>query len=411
MAGGGLLQLVAYGAQDLHLTGEPKVTFFQAVYKRHTSFTMEATKHDSQFSFSNGLVSSIKIDRRGDLLGDIWLELPSQNQTILTSPQQLCWVAENALKKVELVIGGQVIDTHYKVWWRLWSECFLNYTKKINWGKMTSYPGNKSADYGFVYLPLLFFFCRNEGLFLPLIALQNHEIYINFHVADNYSTYFTGPPNIWINYVFLDTHERALFGSNSHEYLIEQVQYAGSYSMTSKSETKIPLAFNHPVKELIWCYTDPANSTLWDFSTDGYSSIATLTLKNVIEPTLPHFCGSPLVTDKIPTEEAKGPLLTAKILFNNQDRFQYQTGKYFNQYQPFKYHSGTPYAGIYTYSFALDPEAHQPSGTCNFSRIVDQTLVVQLKSTMYLPTNQQLFAVNYNVLRIKSGMAGLAFAN
>ena len=268
MAGGAPVQLVAYGAQDVYLTGQPKVTFFQAVYKRHTNFSMEAIKHNRDFSFVDGSVTSVKIDRRGDLLADTWLELPVRGGLNLTSDgvsADTCWVAERSIKKVEFLIGGQVIDVHYQTWWRLWSECFLDKSARLLYSKMTTLPTQTA---GSVILPMLFSFCRNPGLYLPLIALQNHEVRLNFEVADNYSEYFTGPPTVWANYVFLDVQERLLFAKNSHEYLIEQVQHTGGEildSLTSRTLTR----FTNPVKELVWCYqnTDGQNpDTMWNFS-------------------------------------------------------------------------------------------------------------------------------------------------
>jgi len=109
------------------------------------------------------------------------------------------------------------------------------------------------------------------------------------------------------------------------------------------------------------------------------------------------------------TEEAAGPLSTFKLVLNGQDRFKEQKGKYFNQVQPFNHHSGSPAPGVYAYSFALKPEEHQPTGTCNFSRIDNAQVAVTMGSTD--ATTMHMFATNYNVLRIQSGMGGLAFSN
>jgi hypothetical protein len=110
------------------------------------------------------------------------------------------------------------------------------------------------------------------------------------------------------------------------------------------------------------------------------------------------------------TEDSVGPLNTFKLVLNGQDRFKEQKGKYFNQVQPFQHHTGSPYAGVYSYSFALKPEEHQPTGTCNFSRI-DNAQVAVTMHTAQDATTMHMFATNYNVLRIQSGMGGLAFSN
>jgi hypothetical protein len=120
--------------------------------------------------------------------------------------------------------------------------------------------------------------------------------------------------------------------------------------------------------------------------------------------------GTQFATSTIAYGLEVGPLHLFKVVLNGQDRFKEQNGKYFNQVQPFYHHTGTPYPGVYVYSFALQPEEHQPTGTCNFSRIDNASLNVQLKSSV-ATTSQKMFAVNYNVLRIASGMGGLAFSN
>ena len=186
--------------------------------------------------------------------------------------------AERAIAAVELTIGGQRIDKHYQTWWRLYAEVFLNEADKINYGKMTSSTFNDTTNKNYVYLPLLFFFNRNPGLYLPLIALQYHEVRLDFDLTSYYSNYLsTAIFEVWANYIYLDTEERRRFAQKAHEYLIEQVQHSGGDTIASGfSETSpqlIRLAFNHPVKELVWCYTNPAASAtaqlnaMWNFCT------------------------------------------------------------------------------------------------------------------------------------------------
>ena len=460
---GGLMQLVAYGAQDVYLTGQPKVTFFQAVYKRYTNFAMEAIQQTVNGSSTSGSRVSVTIARNGDLVGDMWLQLqPNTSAMPSTYSNNVLkdgsWLAERAISAVELTIGGQRIDKHYQTWFRLYAEVFLAESQKIAYGKMASI-SNPTADANtsFVYLPLIFFFNRNPGLFLPLIALQYHEVRLDFDLAAGstlgYTNYFgTNPIQVWANYVYLDTEERRRFAQKGHEYLIEQVQHTGGDSMTTSASASsaqtVRLTLNHPVKELIWCYQSPLSTdtnALWNFS-QNVSSVNISSSADpgfsVAEPVpgffpLPHTVGAPrllygadpTITSIYWTEEglslgpdgatgakmSAGPLQTFKLVLNGQDRFATQNSKYFNQYQPFKYHSGTPYPGIYVYSFALKPEEHQPSGTCNFSRIDNAQVSAQLKPYPDVATrstlNQKLYAVNYNILRIQSGMGGLAFSN
>jgi hypothetical protein len=203
---GGLMQLVAYGAQDVYLTGNPKVTFFQAVYKRHTNFAMENIEQTVNGTASNSGRVSVTIARNGDLVSDMYVELKAKaTPIVLTSDDaadDVCWAAERAIKDVELSVGGQRIDKHYQRWWRLYSELYLDDSKKATWGKMTS---PAVAD-GQMFLPLIFFFNRNPGLALPLIALQYHEVRMDFDLSSDFSLYTDNSTfKVWANYIYLST--------------------------------------------------------------------------------------------------------------------------------------------------------------------------------------------------------------
>jgi hypothetical protein len=489
---GGLMQLVAYGAQDVYLTGNPKVTFFQAVYKRHTNFAMEAIQQTINGSAANGQRISVTIARNGDLVGYMYAELiplsvANSNLTSTNIQYDTNWVAERAFSAIELSIGGQRIDKHFQTWWRLYAELFLSDENKVQYNKMTtmSNPDHNTGNASIspVYLPLIFFFNRNPGLYLPLIALQYHEVRLDIDCSPVYQAYFSSSiqPVIWANYVFLDTEERRRFAQKGHEYLIEQIQHTGGDSIpsstTETTATTTRLSFNHPVKELIWCYQNTnypgsataltATNALWNFTT-GTSNIcvtcdpfllrqltcgmATTALgapqvvvaqNNVIISSAGYAGIGALVSNcSVWTEEGpaiintglsqtgsiveSGPLHKFKLILNGQDRFKEQYGKYFNQVQPFYHHTGNPYPGIYSYSFAIHPEEHQPTGTCNFSRIDNAQVQVWTKvpvgvslatATAGIPNTsalsgataspgytQKLFAVNYNILRIQSGM-------
>ena len=444
------MQLVAYGAQDVYLTGQPKVTFFQAVYKRHTNFAMENIQQTVNGTPTNGGRVSVTIARNGDLVGDMYVRLtPAQtvtaNLTTTNTYMDTCWAAERCVADIELTIGGQRIDKHYQTWWRLYAELFLSESEKINYGKMTSSPSpiSDTANPNSVYLPLLFFFNRNPGLYLPLIALQYHEVRLDFDLTSYFTSYFgTSAPvfEVWANYVYLDTEERRRFAQKGHEYLIEQVQHTGGDAITlagtptptgSPTAQTIRLSFNHPVKELIWCYTNTSASSynsMWNFSTNISNVAMTCNpFTCVSQGALPHTIGCPRIATAAAgcaaswVEEGSsnvstssnvevGPLYNFKLVLNGQDRFKEQQGKYFNQYQPYVYHSGVPYPGVYCYSFALQPEEHQPTGTCNFSRIDNAQVAINIKGAATTPL-QKMFAVNYNILRIQSGMGGLAFSN
>ena len=404
------MQLVAYGAQDVYLTGNPKVTFFQAVYKRHTNFAMENIEQTVNGTAANSGRVSVTVARNGDLIADMYVELTAKQACDKTED---AWVAEAAISTVELSIGGQRIDKHYQKWWRLYAELYMDESAKLNYGKMTS----AVQDDEKVYLPLIFFFNRNPGLALPLIALQYHEVRLDFDLSGEFTKYTDGSTfKVWGNYIYLDTEERRRFAQKGHEYLIEQVQHTGTDSVTVGSENQKRLSYNHPVKELIWCLdeggTDYANT--WNFTTTDITVTSNIS-QAVFDSNCfvaPSTAGAPMLLQEGTQfdEETVGALDTFKLVLNGQDRFKEQGGKYFNQVQPFNHHSGSPMPGIYSYSFALKPEEHQPTGTCNFSRIDNAQVSIKPKSGARNDT-LHMFATNYNVLRIQSGMGGLAFSN
>jgi len=415
---GGLMQLVAYGAQDVYLTGNPKVTFFQAVYKRHTNFAMETIEQTVNGTVGASGRVSVTIARNGDLVGDMYVELKAANlETIAANGGAMSneWVAERAIASAELSIGGQRIDKHYQKWWRLYSELYLDSSKKANWGKMTT------ADNNTCYLPLIFFFNRNPGLALPLIALQYHEVRIDFDLTSEIALYTDGSTfKVWANYIYLDTEERRRFAQKGHEYLIEQVQHTGADTLSSGSNS-VRLSYNHPVKEIVWCQSqaDSKNCASWNFTTEQAavvtSDAATNGAANAQFAIPTELSGAPMfLGDKAAPivfhEEAVGTCTDAKLVLNGQDRMKAQVGKYYNQVQAYQHHSGSPMPGVYSYSFALKPEEHQPTGTCNFSRI-DNAQFNITTGVGGTSTQLNMFAVNYNVLRVQSGMGGLAFSN
>jgi hypothetical protein len=302
-------------------------------------------------------------------------------------------VGHALLKEVELEIGGQRIDKHYADWLEIWSELTLPAEKETGYKNMVGkLSGSEDGGVlpGTLYIPLIFFFNRNPGLALPLIALQYHEVKINITfeeatvlTTDNSST--TGlEAKLYVDYVYLDTDERRRFAQVSHEMLIEQLQFTGD---ESTSNGKVRLNFNHPVKELVWVVKDNGSSTSGTDST--------------------------LNTDLFAyTDGEDEPIESAKLMLNGHDRFSERDGSYFRLVQPYQHHTRVPSKAVYCYSFALKPEEHQPSGTCNFSRIDNATLSLKYKGDG--PDSDsvlKVFAVNYNVLRIMSGMGGLAYSN
>ena len=337
--GGGLLQLVAYGAQDVYLTGNPQITFFKVVYRRHTNFSIESIQQTFNGNVSANSRVTCQISRNGDLVHKLYVVM---NEAVTSGVE--------SIKKVEVEIGGQLIDRQYGSWMKIWNELTLPKNQYVKWDDLTK------ANNGKRYVPLDFWFCRNIGLALPLIALQYHEVKINIEFGSN-----PDGAELWADYIFLDTDERRRFAQLSHEYLIEQVQFTGEESTSASGDLNAKLSFNHPVKELIW-----------------HSEV-----------------------DSVATG-------TAKLMLNGNDRFSERDSKYFTQVQPFQHHSGTASKKVGVYSFALKPEEHQPSGTLNMSRI--DTAQLRL-SGWANDSTVSIYAHSYNVLRILSGMGGLAYSN
>jgi hypothetical protein len=455
------MQLVAYGAQDTYLTGNPQITFFKVVYRRHTNFALEAIEQTFNGSANFGKKVTCTISRNGDLITRIYLQATLPAVSLLGSDgsgatfRWLEQLGHNLIRRVDVEIGGQQIDKHYGDWLNIWNELTQECGKKEGYDRMignvpsmtalktlnttsptacptacggVAVPVDWSQGYCCpeytVYVPLQFWFCRNPGLALPLIALQYHEVKINLDFNDlrnlvwdsTTSSSITNriaqsglvSASLYVDYVYLDTDERRRFAQVSHEYLIEQLQFTGGESVTS-SANKIKLNFNHPCKELIWVVqkdsfvvcsnTDPGIS-----GNDGASYVGA-------QP----FNYSDYYYDPSGGELGSNPIVVAKVQLNGHDRFSMREGPYFDVVQPYQHHSNIPKKkGINVYSFALKPEEHQPSGSCNFSRIDNATLqlVLSQRTISSGATAQvRVYAINYNVLRIMSGMGGLAYSN
>ena len=515
--GGGLLQLVAYGAQDVYLTGNPQITFFKVVYRRHTNFALESIQQTFNGTVGYGSRVTSTIARNGDLISRAYLVIKS-------SANNLCpYFGLRVVKHAEVEIGGQKMDKHYSDWMYIWNELSLPVSKKEGYFKMVGGSGSKGnstvtgtpvlnvsrfttvkettgspdAYYPLVlggsgfglqlkvvvaangdltttihrsgagyktgdtftldlsvfkanlktgedilsgangdeitsvdvtdlslvelsdrneldtlYVPLEFWFCRNVGLALPLIALQYHEVKINIQFEDakkctngdgnSLPSSMDLSAHLWVDYVYLDTDERRKFAQTSHEYLIEQLQFTGFESLSNK----VRLNFNHPVKELIWTIT--SNKTErpnenWFNYTNNETVVNVLDLSDYDD--IKKLLG--------PNSKTANPVQHAKLLLNGNDRFTKRDGMYFNMIQPFQHHENIPNnTGINVYSFALKPEEHQPSGTLNMSRIDTSFISLDYDSTKY--NNNSVFAIyaiNYNVLRILSGMGGIAYSN
>jgi len=356
------MQLVAYGAQDIYLSGNPQITFFKVVYRRHTNFSMESIEQTFNGTATLGNKVTCTISRNGDLISRIYLQMDVSVTN--SGSTEVVVSAHDLVKSVEVEIGGQRIDKHYGAWLSIWNELTQTAGHWVGYGEMTTATAPAGGSIAkTLYMPLQFWFCRNPGLALPLIALQYHEVKINIEFEAAPTGVTMSNASLYVDYIYLDTDERRRFAQVSHEYLIEQLQFTGDESPSSK----IKLNFNHPVKELVWVeYKGGAPQTT-------YSS--------------------------------------AKLQLNGHERFSVRKPAYFQLVQPYQHHERVPEdKHINVYSFALKPEEHQPSGTCNMSRIDNATLNLESINQGDSDT-VKVFAVNYNVLRVMSGMGGLAYSN
>jgi hypothetical protein len=526
--GGGLLQLVAYGAQDVYLTGNPQVTFFRSVYRRHTNFAIEPV----DVTFNNGVAfgtrSTLSIPRQGDLLSKMYLRV---ELSAGTAPDGAQWawvrkVGHELIKLVQLSIGGQVIDKQTALWMNVWHDLTHPTDKDPSYNKIigdvpeltTMDTSHKSAV---LYIPLQFFNCRQIGNTIPLISLQYHEVKIDIDFENVekliVTSGFTGSSpgqqmgltmlkaSLLCDMILLDTDERKRFAQSASEQLVDQIQWTGTDNINF-GNNRIALNFNHPIKSLYWVirlgkfinadgiyqylaynsndydmmrlqatkrfvlalarYTGgnqlilsnnlvvpalnlPAN-LLAQFNAIQAAGITTdplvdnitilgdlLTIDDVSKPVSELFVGvtRPTVGDgaalydtviRMPSnfglylDNSGNPVNNASIQFNGMDRID-QDSMYFNYMQPLAHHSRSPPDGLNMYSFAISPEEFQPSGTCNFSRLDSVVLSLMLNNrdiadddmrTMIGGDSQvDVMAMNYNILRILSGMGGLSYSN
>ena len=404
--GGGLLQLLAVGIQDIYIIGNPQITFFKTIFKKHTNFSLESVSQTIDGRTNFGQQIEVTISRKGDLLKDIILEV-----LLPILPTGYYWtngIGNVLVKQVDLEIGGQLVDRHYSEWLDIWSQLTVNASKI---GAYDAMVGNYSSISGMeanavnqlrLYVPMYFWFNRDYAMVLPLIALQYHTIVLKITLRDfnscyrnntiattlDSSSYQIQQFRIWADYVYLDMEERRKFAQSSHEYLIEQLQFAGDEFIpkTGNSISK-KLVFNHPVKELYWVH-----------------------IRNDFEQTN-ILTGNQQLDYSISTDiETFGE---GVLQLNGVERFEKRNANYFRLVQNYQFHTHYSNKNIYTYSFGVYPEKPQPSGTCNMSKFTNVTLYLDYYSINHSQNDMilKVFCVNYNILRIMSGMAGLAFSN
>jgi hypothetical protein len=427
-------------------------------YRRHTNFALESIQQTFNGNPSYGSRVTCQISRNGDLIHRTYLQV---DLPILSgSDSYVNYVGLRLLKSITIEIGGQQIDKHYADWLYIWNELSLPRGKRYGYDTMVGADKDiTSFNNTTLYIPLEFWFCRNVGLALPLIALQYHEVKIKIDFETKEKCVFSSKGavgeseayvpgtgtvaditdmSLWVDYIFLDTDERRRFAQLSHEYLIEQLQFTGTETLNGGATNRVKLNFNHPCKELIWVakpnnfarkacwynYTTVDNVDLTSaivtaqlpVSIDGNTNITNFSSSN-------YMAGFNFGNANLSQIAASSPFADTILQLNGNDRFSVRDGTYFSFVQPYQHHTNIPSnPGINVYSFALKPEDHQPSGTLNMSRIDTATLMVTTKSGLTTTLTGagsgaltydgiNIYAVNYNVLRILSGMGGLAYSN
>ena len=384
------------------------------------------------------------ISRNGDLINKIYLQVQFPALSVSSvwydapaaRPSQVAWtnaLGHALIRYVTIEVGGQKIDSQYGEWLEIWNALTQVSEKENGYNHMVGrYASSVGLEHNadtsrIYYIPLMFWFNRNPGLSLPLIALQYHEVKIimEFRNAAELIVGLTSNGDrdfasnttsirdssgvslvnaaLWVDYVYLDTEERRRFAQMSHEYLIDQLQFTGFESIQlDQVSQKIRLNYNHPVKELIWTLQWEPNFTVGTAYNDWFNFSAALP-------------GTPVPSNAVDL------MADALIMLNGHDRFAIRPQTYFRLVQPYQSHTRIPDNFIYLYSFGIRPEEHQPSGTVNMSRIDNAQLKFDLTNVANLPAPSSqwsgavgriaIYATNYNVFRVMSGMGGLAYSN
>ena len=446
-AGGGLLQLSATGKQDAFLTGNPQISFFKMVYRRHTNFATESQPMYFDGTPNFGQRVTCLIPRRGDLLGRVYLDivLPQIKDTSGNPLSYTNSIGHALIQEISFEVGEQEIDRQTGEWMEIWTQMTTPASQRMALNEMIGRvePFNlidiqpsASSDGLHLLIPLQFYFCQNPGLYLPLLALQYSPIRINITLRPLQQLFWVTPPlppatqeawmpacsvhvdctsqivsmMLWGDFVYLDVDERRTFVSKTHEYVIEQVQYTPPFSLTAnQTMATVPVEFNHPIKEFFFVVQRDAmeNRNEWF----NYSNLAI----GEYTPALV----MPYVNSNAPAGRLD-LISTAKLQLDGYDRFMERTQQYFRLQQPFEHHTTTPANSfVYNYSFALRPEDAQPTGTMNASRIDSIVWQIQMNTVLsnpLIPAWQQrgnchvvVYGHNYNVFRVINGFGGLLY--
>ena len=457
--GGGLIQLISRGAQDVYLTGNPQITFFKVVYRRYTNFSTELINQTLIGNVRAGVNCKCNISRDGDLIHRIYFECTLNDKYNYPSN-----FGNYMFEQVELLIGGQVVDIHPGHWMEIYSRLnhkqsgrsypvthkmngvdhtcdsrestthiegdniykYSNYQRMSFAGGVSGNPkGKEPINIGRISIPLQFWFCKNIGLSLPLIALQYHEVVVNmkFNTLDNFMVkndlqknpinYCNG--ELWVEYIYLDTDERRRFAKISHEYLIDQIQYI-DHDLMNGTNT-IDLKYNNSVKELIFVCdwdNDINHGIIPGLGNNNTNISLEINSQNLFnsERSLNYFTRNQIYERHVgnPNIQGGGEGMIPYIDVNDGKIKVFYDNENCCIFDP-----------IGIYSFALKPNEHQPTGTFNFSMIQDCRLIIKNmcppianiidKSQLNYKEKRllKIYVVNYNILRIISGMGSLAY--
>ena len=384
---GGIVQLVATGAQDTWLTGKPEVSFFRSNYRRYTHYASSVERQVIQGVPIAGGISTIRFEKKGDLVNYVYLTARDGNNSMIPN---IDWT--KVIDKIELMIGGQVIDTQ-DVTYSTAIEPVTgaqNYSQRYLVGSLATNEFPSNSVNGFY--PLKFFFNKDWSVSLPLVALQFHDVELRITWASGLSSATgltgAGSPNYnqlqyiaWANFTYLDQTERDFFANTPQDMLITQVQR----TIVMGSQTMQELALAQPVKFLAFTSNNYPQ---------GYGATGT---------------GSSALKDHMLKTQVNGVDVGE---FRHLPAFV-DLPQYFNTpfgYLPNGINAGTANVGIISY--CLDTSKLQPTGTLNFSRLDTYRIVVPPTITLgALVKSTYLYAVGYNVLRIQNGLGSLLYAN
>lgn len=418
MVNNSYLQLIAKGAQDKELTSNPQMSYFKSVFKRYTNFAQTSVEVPLMGDTSFGGLCRAVIPRVGDLLTDAYIsiELPAVTVSgpgtdgLTPTVRWASKLGHALLEYVEVSIGNEVIVRHTGEYLELLTQLTMRDEQKKLYNNMIGQKGTLINDMPelepqFLYVPLQFWWCRRSGLGLPICALSIHDIEIRIKLKKEDSLLLTFDAqnkisvgrleniSIFCEYVHLDDFERKKFCSKEHEYLIEQVQYSGVSDIGGARGNSVDVEFNHPVKELIW--TGQRLTCLQSqfvLNSDGFPDY-----------------NQPFIYGSSSTPGESLNMFATFLLQANGNELIKRESNYFNLYLPWKHHSNSPDVGVYMYSFALEPEKYQPSGTMNFSELDSFCIKVEFNDEATLPCVLKVYGRNYNVLEIRGGQGALRY--